>query len=76
MRTPRPHDFEPQSKRVIQPEAVDVADVVPLWESLKRLKMASMLTGELVSMSEMVREALDAFIEQKENPNEPDAPYG
>jgi hypothetical protein len=134
MRTPRPHDYDPKSKRVIQPEAVDVADLSPIkpkaepapvdgpeptvrpvrsergvraerperpdrdpegsispklpspkkreikrhafeiyrdqLESLKRLKHEVMLMGQLVSMSEMVRSALDQFI-QNEKPNDP-----
>jgi hypothetical protein len=136
MRTPRPHDYDPKSKRVIQPEAVDVADLSPIkskadqsqtdgsdpsvrpvrsergvraerperpvqgaegtippglpsprrreikrhafeiyrdqLQSLKRLKHEAMLTGQQVSMSEMVRAALDKFI-QNEKPN---GPYG
>ena len=129
MRTPRPQDYDPKSKRVIKPEAVDVADLSPIkpktdpiqnggseptvrpvrsersvraersertvqspekslppglpskkkreikrhafeiyrdqLESLKRLKHEAMLTGQLVSMSEMVRKALDQFIQNE-----------
>ncbi len=117
MRTPRPQDFAPNTKRVIQPEKLDVADVTPIQpkiilqqevansipvrpvrsenktevypenesvqkreikrhafeiyrdqlETLKQMKMKLMMQGNSTSMSEMVRQAIDTFIQDNKS---------
>lgn len=64
---------QPPKKREIKRHAFEIYR--DQWETLKQLKMTTMLTGELVSMSEMVREALDSYINNNEKPSGANGPY-